>query len=71
MIQSNYTVTGMTCENCVKHITTEVMKVPGVTSVDVRLDGERMVVSSDESIPFEQIEAAVAEAGDEYSVTAS
>jgi len=71
MIQSNYSVDGMTCDNCVKHITSEVMKLPGVTSVDVRLDGGRMIVTSDESVPFEQIEAAVAEAGDDYTVTAS
>lgn len=71
MMQSNYSVDGMTCDNCVKHITSEVMKLPGVTSVDVRLDGGRMIVTSDESVPFEQIEAAVAEAGDDYTVTAS
>jgi len=71
MIQSNYSVDGMTCDNCVKHITSEVMKLPGVTSVDIRLDGGRMIVTSDESVPFEQIEAAVAEAGDDYTVTAS
>lgn len=71
MMQSNYSVDGMTCDNCVKHITSEVMKLPGVTSVDVRLDGGRMIVTSDEPVPFEQIEAAVAEAGDDYTVTAS
>ena len=37
---SNYTVSGMTCGNCVNHVTEEVSEVEGVTGVNVQLDGE-------------------------------
>ena len=64
---SNYTVTGMTCGNCVNHVTEEVSEVEGVTGVNVQLDGGRMAVESDERIPFDAIIEAVREAGD-YTV---
>ena len=34
---SNYTVTGMTCGNCVNHVTEEVKEVEGVKNVSVSL----------------------------------
>ena len=65
---TNYTVTGMTCGNCVNHVTEEVSEVEGVTGVNVQLDGGRMAVESDERIPFDAIIEAVREAGDNYVV---
>lgn len=65
---SNYTVTGMTCGHCVRHVTEEVSALPGVTKVDVQLGDGSMVVESDSEIAFEDIEQAVEEAGD-YQVT--
>lgn len=32
-----FTVTGMTCDNCVHHVTEAIKNVPGVTAVDVSL----------------------------------
>ena len=64
---SKYTVSGMTCGNCVNHVTEEVSEVEGVTGVNVQLDGGRMAVESDERIPFDAIIEAVREAGD-YTV---
>ena len=66
---TSYTVTGMTCGNCVHHVTEEVSEVAGVTAVNVELDGGAMTVESDAAIDFASIEAAVAEAGDKYTVT--
>ena len=63
---TNYTVTGMTCGNCVAHVTEEVSEVEGVKNVNVQLEGT-MSVESDERIPFDFIVEAVREAGD-YSV---
>lgn len=63
---AKYTVTGMTCGNCVNHVTEEVSEVTGVNNVSVSLDGN-MSVESDERIPFDSIIEAVREAGD-YSV---
>lgn len=63
---SNYTVTGMTCEHCVRSVTEEVGEIPGVTDVQVELAGP-MVVTSDQPVDAEALAAAVAEAGD-YTV---
>lgn len=67
---TNYTVTGMTCGNCVNHVTEEVKEVAGVSNVSVTLEGGRMVVESQERIPFDAIIEAVKEAG-EYAVVES
>ena len=60
---TNYTVTGMTCGNCVAHVTEEVSEVEGVKNVNVTLDGGSMIVESDERVPFDAIVEAVREAG--------
>lgn len=63
---TDYQVSGMTCGNCVNHVTEEVSQVAGVTNVVVQLDG-LMRVESAERIPFDAILEAVAEAGN-YTV---
>ena len=64
---TNYTVSGMTCGNCVNHVTEEVSEIDGVQNVNVVLEGGAMSVESDERIPFDAIIEAVKEAGD-YTV---
>lgn len=63
---THYTVSGMTCGNCVNHVTEEVSELDGVTNVNVVLDGS-MTVESTQRIPFDAIIEAVKEAGD-YTV---
>ncbi|GAA1712256.1 heavy-metal-associated domain-containing protein [Propioniferax innocua] len=63
---SNYTVTGMTCEHCVKAVTEEVGEIEGVSDVKVELSGA-MSFSSENPVDLSVVEAAVAEAGD-YTV---
>lgn len=70
MTTAHYTVTGMTCEHCVNHVTEEVSAIDGVTDVKVTLDDGSMVVTSDAPIDFARIAEAVDEAGD-YEVTAA
>ncbi len=69
-MQSTYTVTGMTCGHCVAHVTEEVRAVPGVTEVQVTLEGGQMVITSDAPVDFAAVKDAVAEAG-EYTVVAA
>ncbi len=64
---SKYTVSGMTCGNCVNHVTEEVSEVAGVDNVSVTMEGGSMLVESSERIPFDAIIEAVREAGS-YSV---
>ena len=64
---TTFTVSGMTCDHCVRAVTEEVSKVDGVEMVDVELDSGRMVVTSDGDVSDEAVAAAVDEAG--YQVT--
>jgi len=62
-----YSVSGMSCEHCVRSVTEEVGDVPGVAAVEVDLASGRMVVHGD-PIDDAAIRAAVDEAG--YAVAA-
>ncbi len=42
-----FTVTGMTCDNCVHHVTEAVKGVTGVTDVDVSLKKKSATVQGD------------------------
>ncbi|MFQ1000677.1 heavy-metal-associated domain-containing protein [Modestobacter sp. SSW1-42] len=57
----DFTVTGMTCQHCVASVTEEVSEL-GVAEVDVDLATGRLHVVGD--VTAEQVQAAVAEAGD-------
>jgi copper chaperone len=67
MSERTYTVTGMSCDHCVRAVTTEVSELPGVTKVDVDLATGRVLVASDTPLDDGAVRAAVEEAG--YEVT--
>jgi copper chaperone CopZ len=54
-------VTGMTCANCVRHVTEAVTSVPGVDSVDVNLDEAKASVQG--SADTEAVIAAIVAVG--------
>jgi len=60
---TEYEVTGMTCGHCEGAVRAEVLKVDGVTSVDVSAETGRLVVTSDQSVDDDAVIAAVDEAG--------
>ncbi|GAB2507500.1 heavy-metal-associated domain-containing protein [Paramicrobacterium agarici] len=63
MTTTDFTVTGMTCEHCVRSVSEEVSEVAGVTSVDVDLASGRLTVTADQPVSAEGVRAAVEEAG--------
>ena len=68
--QTTFTVTGMTCGNCVKHVTEELTEIDGVTDVAVDLvaGGDSPVtITTEGPATQDAIAAAVDEAG--YTVT--
>lgn len=68
--QTTFTVTGMTCGNCVKHVTEELTEIDGVTDVAVDLvaGGDSPVtITTEGPVTQDAITAAVDEAG--YTVT--
>jgi copper chaperone len=58
-----FTVTGMTCDHCVRSVTEEVGAVDGVTDVQVDLASGRVEVASSRPLTVEKVREAVEEAG--------
>jgi Cu+-exporting ATPase len=57
-------IEGMTCQNCVRHVTQALQSVPGVKSVDVSLANRRATVAADDGpATREQLVAAIDAAG--------
>ena len=67
MSETTFTVTGMTCDHCVRAVTSEVGQISGVTQVDADLATGRVRVVSDQPLEDEAVRAAVLEAGYEVS----
>ncbi len=63
MTTTTYQVTGMTCDHCVRAVTTELVLLPGVRSVDVALADGAVTVTSDGPLDLEEIREAIDEAG--------
>jgi copper chaperone len=68
MSKTTYTVTGMTCDHCVRSVTEEISTIDGVTDVAVDLPTGKVTVISDAEPGVDQVRAAVEEAG--YQLTA-
>jgi copper ion binding protein len=62
-----YSVTGMTCDHCVRAVKDEVGKIAGVASVTVDLGTGQVTLQSDAPVDPAAVRAAVEEAG--YEVT--
>ena len=61
---STFSVSGMTCEHCVRAVKQEVGEISGVTQVDVELGTPSTVtVQSTEPISHQDVVAAIDEAG--------
>jgi len=63
-----YRVPDVSCDHCVKAITSELEKVPGVASVDVDLTTKLVTVQHDGSVSDSQLRAGIEEAG--YDIAA-
>lgn len=68
MSETTYTVTGMTCDHCVRSVTEEVGKIDGVTGVRVDLPTGAVTVTGSREPTVADVRAAVEEAG--YELTA-
>jgi copper chaperone len=63
MSKSTYTVTGMTCEHCVRSVAEEISEIDGVTGVAVDLPTGAVAVTSDRQVDDADVRSAVEEAG--------
>lgn len=62
-----FTVTGMTCDHCVRSVTNAANDVPGVADTTVSLEEKRAIVKGENIDPKAVIEA-IAEEGYEASL---
>jgi copper chaperone CopZ len=69
MIETTLQITGMTCGNCVKHVTAALRAVPGVSAVNVALAEQRARVVHAAGAPVAALVAAVEAAGYEAAAT--
>jgi copper chaperone CopZ len=63
MVNIDLKISGMTCQNCVRHVTEAIAEVSGVKSVDVSLESALAKVSSDFDLDRGALKAAIQEAG--------
>jgi copper chaperone len=64
---TTYAIAGMTCEHCMRAVTTELAKLPGVTGVDVDLASGTATVTAECPVADADVAAAVDEAGYELA----
>ena len=62
-VTTTYEVAGMTCSHCASSVTAEVVKLPGVSNVQVDVASGRVTVTSQAPIETESFVAAIDEAG--------
>ena len=67
MTSTPYRVTGMTCDHCVRAVSSEVSQIDGVTDVQVDLPIGQVTVVSDALLDIDDVRAAVDEAGYELA----
>ncbi|HBE90534.1 MAG: hypothetical protein A3E37_05675 [Candidatus Andersenbacteria bacterium RIFCSPHIGHO2_12_FULL_46_9] len=51
MITQNIQLTGLTCEACVKMVQKRLRRLPNVQDVDVKVDGQTIIVADQEFKP--------------------
>lgn len=66
-VSAVYEVKGMTCDHCVRAVTSELLLVPGVQSVDVDLGSGQVTVVSESAIGLDDVADAIDEAGYELA----
>lgn len=57
------TVKGMTCQNCVRHVTEAIQELPSVSGVTIDLESGRVDIESTTALDPNALNAAVDEAG--------
>jgi len=63
MSETQLTIQGMTCASCVRHVERAILKVPGVTGVEVNLASEKAHVTHAGQATPDQLIAALVKAG--------
>jgi copper chaperone CopZ len=68
VVEKVYTVPGVSCGHCVKAITDELTRIPGIEQVDVDLATKHVTVRHNDNVTDAQIQTGIEEAG--YDIAA-
>lgn len=66
-MKKHISIEGMSCKNCVKHVTNALAELDGVNQVEVSLEHKSAIIVTTKELPDEKIIAAIEDAG--YTVT--
>lgn len=66
-MKKKISITGMSCEHCVKHVTSALQGLAGVSKVEVNLAANNAIIESSQDVSDEDIMASIDDAG--YEVT--
>lgn len=66
-VRSRFRIQGMTCQNCVKHVTKALSSLPGVSHVEVSLERSLALIESESPLPVAQVQSVLKEEGYEAS----
>lgn len=58
-MQQTYSIHGMTCEACVKTVTSQLLAIPEVTSVEVSLKEQTAVVTANKNVSLQEMRTAL------------
>lgn len=61
VFNKKYSITGMTCESCVKTITDKISKIPGISSVEVSLKEKTAEILSERIIELTEVKQSLSE----------
>ena len=64
----NYHIQGMTCNNCVAKVKSELLKIGEVTAAEVQLTSPQAIITMSQHIPLETLQSAITKAGS-YTIT--
>lgn len=62
-MRQTISVTGMTCQNCVRHVGRALEALPGVRAAEVDLQAGSAALETEREIPRHEIAAVLEEAG--------
>jgi copper chaperone CopZ len=67
-MKHEYSISGMTCNNCVGKVRSEILKIGDVTSAEIQLASPQAVITMQKHIPLDTLQKAVQNAGSKYSI---
>ena len=63
-----YNITGMTCNNCITKVKSELLKMGDITEADLQLTAPQATITMQKHIPVGSLQAAIQKAGN-YTIT--